>query len=271
MAADTHPDHAATFSLVNEALYRAGSHARLLTVPDPRRAGRELAVAARATTRGGGSSASRARCRAGVAWPPPLRAGLTPEQARRKLAAIGREATQMALPEENDGAPLLREGRGAVLAGARSAGRGSRTVSRLPAVRKGAPGRCNVRLVAAPSPASTRSRVSWRVWLVLICAAVVAVGVAALGDWHNAFHVQKHTAVTTYPAAHVERLVLSVPRGGDIRVRNGSGIRVVRETSKRAGVQIHAQRTLAGGTLTIRDTCGGNGFLGSSSCSADYA
>jgi hypothetical protein len=109
------------------------------------------------------------------------------------------------------------------------------------------------------------------VWLVLICAAVVAVGVAALGDWHNAFHVQKHTTVTTYPAAHVERLVLSVPRGGDIRVRNGSGIRVVRETSKRAGVQIHAQRTLAGGTLTIRDSCGGNGFLGSSSCSADYS
>jgi hypothetical protein len=109
------------------------------------------------------------------------------------------------------------------------------------------------------------------VWLVLICAAVVAVGVAALGDWHKAFHVQKQTTVTTYPAAHVERLVLSVPRGGDIQVRNGSGIRVVRQTSKRAGVRVDAQRTLAGGTLTIRDSCGGDGFLGSSSCSADYA
>ena len=109
MAADTHPDHAATFSLVNEALYRVGSHARLLTFlihgvqgaswpwphgDDP--AGRFL--------REPGALPE------GVAWPPPLRAGLTPEQARRKLAAIGREATQMALPAENEGLRSFAKG-----------------------------------------------------------------------------------------------------------------------------------------------------------------
>jgi LmbE family N-acetylglucosaminyl deacetylase len=109
MAADTHPDHAATFSLVNEALYRAGSQARLLTFlihgvqggswPWPRGddpAGRFL--------REPGALPE------GVAWPPPVRAGLTPEQARRKLAAIGREATQMALPAENEGLRSFAKG-----------------------------------------------------------------------------------------------------------------------------------------------------------------
>jgi LmbE family N-acetylglucosaminyl deacetylase len=109
MAADTHPDHAATFSLVDEALYRAGSHARLLTFlihgvqgeswPWPRgedATGRFI--------RGAGALP------AGVAWPPPLRAGLTPQQARTKLAAIEREATQMALPDENEGLRSFAKG-----------------------------------------------------------------------------------------------------------------------------------------------------------------
>jgi hypothetical protein len=129
-----------------------------------------------------------------------------------------------------------------------------------------------VRLVAAPAVAPTAPRVSWRVWLVLICAAVVAVGIAALGDWRHAFHLQRRSAVITYPAAKIDTLVLSVPGGGDIHVRNGSAstVRLVQRTSTLAGVQIHAKRALASGTLTIRDSCAGRGFLGRAVCSADY-
>jgi len=108
------------------------------------------------------------------------------------------------------------------------------------------------------------------VWLVLICAAVVVVGMAALGDWRHAFHLQTRTAVIAYPPEKVRRLVLSAPGGGDIRVRNGSGVRIVRRTSTLEGVQISGKRTLAGGTLTIRDRCDGRGFLGRTICSADY-
>jgi LmbE family N-acetylglucosaminyl deacetylase len=109
MAADTHPDHAATFSLVNEALYRAGSRARLLTFlihgvqgqswPWPRGddpAGRFLR--------------EPGALPAGVAWPPPVRAGLTQAQAKTKLAAIEREETQMALPDENEGLRSFAKG-----------------------------------------------------------------------------------------------------------------------------------------------------------------
>jgi hypothetical protein len=124
--------------------------------------------------------------------------------------------------------------------------------------------------VPGPRPAVTPSRVSWRVWLVLICAAVVAVGLAALGDWSHAFQHERRSTVTAYPAASVDRLVLSVPGGGDIRVRNGSSVRIVQRTSTLEGVQIRPQRTLAHGTLTIRDSCAGRGFLGRSVCSADY-
>jgi hypothetical protein len=131
-------------------------------------------------------------------------------------------------------------------------------------------GRCNVRLVAVPAPASARSDVSWRVWLVLGCAAVVAVGIAVLGDWHRAFHVQTRTTAATYPAAQVERLVLAVPGGGDVTVHNGSGVRIAQRTSKVAAARMHPQRTLAHGTLTIRDACAGGSFLGRASCSADY-
>jgi hypothetical protein len=122
------------------------------------------------------------------------------------------------------------------------------------------------------APAPTRSRVSWRVWLVLICAAVVAVGLGALGDWSHAFQLHQRTDVITYPAADVQRLVLSVPGGGDIRVRNGRGntVRLVQRTSTLEGVRIHAKRLLAHGTLTIRDDCAGRGFLGRTVCGADY-
>jgi LmbE family N-acetylglucosaminyl deacetylase len=109
MAADTHPDHAATFSLVNEALYRAGSHARLLTFLI-----HGVQGASWPWPRGDDASGTFLRepgaLPEGVAWPAPLRAGLTPEQARRKLAAIGRETTQMALPEENDGLRSFAKG-----------------------------------------------------------------------------------------------------------------------------------------------------------------
>jgi LmbE family N-acetylglucosaminyl deacetylase len=108
MAADTHPDHAATFSLVNEALYRADYRGRFVTflihgastswpwphAEDPR--GRFLREP------GGPPS--------GVSWPPPLRAQLTPEQAARKLRAITLEATQMALPADNAGLRSFAKG-----------------------------------------------------------------------------------------------------------------------------------------------------------------
>jgi LmbE family N-acetylglucosaminyl deacetylase len=108
MAADTHPDHAATFSIVNEALYRAAYRGRLITflihgastswpwpqADDPQ--GRFLREAGALP--------------AGVSWPPALRAQLTPEQAARKLRAIQREATQMALPAENAGLRSFAKG-----------------------------------------------------------------------------------------------------------------------------------------------------------------
>jgi LmbE family N-acetylglucosaminyl deacetylase len=108
MAADTHPDHAATFSIVNEALYRAAYRGRFLTF-----------LIHGATTSWPWPQAPDARGRflyqagalpPGVSWPPPLRAQLTPEQARQKLVAIEREATQVALPDENLGLRSFAKG-----------------------------------------------------------------------------------------------------------------------------------------------------------------
>jgi LmbE family N-acetylglucosaminyl deacetylase len=108
MAADTHPDHAATFSIVNEALYRANYRGRFLTFlihgasaswPWPRGAdptGRFLREAGAVPQ--------------GVSWPPPLRARLTPAQAARKLRAIEGERTQMALADEAEGLRSFAKG-----------------------------------------------------------------------------------------------------------------------------------------------------------------
>ncbi|MDX6516685.1 MAG: hypothetical protein QOH73_2351 [Gaiellaceae bacterium] len=108
MAADTHPDHAATFSIVNEALYRADYHGRLVTflihgasASWPWRQGDDL---------DGRFLREAGALPAGVSWPPPLRAQLTPGQAARKLRAITREATQMALPAENVGLRSFAKG-----------------------------------------------------------------------------------------------------------------------------------------------------------------
>jgi LmbE family N-acetylglucosaminyl deacetylase len=102
MLQDGHPDHAATFTIVNEALYRVGFRGRFATHlihgaiqaswPWPR--GTDLT---------GRYLLEPGALPEGVAWPPPLRVRLTPGQARRKQQALGAELTQLALPGEAEG------------------------------------------------------------------------------------------------------------------------------------------------------------------------
>jgi LmbE family N-acetylglucosaminyl deacetylase len=109
MAADAHPDHAATFSLVNEALYRADYRGRFVTFIIHGAIGSEWPWPREPETTGRILREPGA-LPPGVAWPPPLRVGLTPEQAARKLDAIKAEATQWALPDEAEGMGAFAKG-----------------------------------------------------------------------------------------------------------------------------------------------------------------
>jgi LmbE family N-acetylglucosaminyl deacetylase len=102
---DEHADHGATYRAVSEAMPRVGSKARLLTFmvhaggdrwPDPGALFETKQIDGEVYPRG-------------VAWPPPIRLPITPQQSEAKRRALERHASQWRLDHEYLGAFVKSE------------------------------------------------------------------------------------------------------------------------------------------------------------------